>query len=106
MKPQEFKELLDRYARGECIPQEEKFIDAWYERIGDQDKEEVEIVLADHNNEKKREHRMWAAINPEKHHHKKSFFRSFGRVAAAILFVAVSALGVYFLSGEATLQEK
>jgi ferric-dicitrate binding protein FerR (iron transport regulator) len=106
MKPQEFKELLERYAHGECTPQEEKFIDDWYERIGDQDKEEVEIVLADHNDEKKREHRLWASINPEIPHHRKNFFRSFRKMAAAILLLAVSALGIYLLSGEATLQEK
>jgi ferric-dicitrate binding protein FerR (iron transport regulator) len=106
MKSQEFKELLDRYTRGECDPQEEKFIHDWYESIGNTEREEVEIALADHNNIKNRETRLWSRVNPHANDHKARFFLSFRKMAAAILLLAVAALGIYLTSGEATLHEK
>jgi transmembrane sensor len=105
MEPQKIKEMLDRYARGQCDPQEEKFISDWYESIGDIEKEEVEIALAEHNN-KSREVRLWNRLNPIASNHKNSFFRSFRKMAAAILLLAIGGLGAYLLSGEATLHEK
>lgn len=106
MRSEEFKELLDRHARGECDPQEEKLINDWYESIGDKEKEEVEIALAEHNNIKDREIRLWSKINPQATSHKRSFFPLFRKMAAAILLLAVAGLGIYLMSGKATLHEK
>lgn len=60
MRPDELQDLLDKYSRGECTPEEEQLIADWYDRIGENDRSSNYLdpveVTAD---------RIWQSINPE-----------------------------------------
>src|SRR5687768_4319214 len=59
MFPQKFQELLEKYSRGACTPEEEQFVIDWYNKIGQQEKT---VLPAE---EKARvEEKLWSAINP------------------------------------------
>lgn len=59
MTPQEFKDLLDKYANGECDPAEEKFIHSWYEKIG---RNNADLSHADID--KSIEEKLWRKLKP------------------------------------------
>lgn len=81
MTNEEFKELLDRHARGSTTPEEEKLVNQWYESIGDK-----EFVLDDET-KAQTEHRLWSKLDPRPDFH-NSFFYNARKMAAAILLLA------------------
>lgn len=59
MQPSQLRELIERYGRDECSPQEERFLHEWYNNIGrDLDDEFSGTESADV------EERLWAALRP------------------------------------------
>jgi hypothetical protein len=92
MRSQEFKELLDRYSRGEATPEEEELISTWYDNI-----------KADIDNNKpyddELEHRLWSRIRPKSPQlaNQNNFFF---KIAASIALVITAALTIYFISGK------
>ncbi|MEX2234284.1 MAG: FecR domain-containing protein [Cyclobacteriaceae bacterium] len=59
MFPHKFQELLEKYSRGACTPEEEQFVIDWYNKIGQQENaslpEEEKVRV---------EEKLWSAINP------------------------------------------
>jgi transmembrane sensor len=59
MQPHQFQELLDKYGRGACSPEEEQLIDKWYDDIGGLEyatlRDEEKAAAAEN---------IWSAINP------------------------------------------
>src|SRR5258708_7480270 len=99
MKSHEFKELLDKFSRGECSPEEEKLVQAWYDNIGgprqgrlkSDDKDPIEANL-------------WSKINPgSSDDPDRSFAFYLTRIAAAILLLSVAGLGAYRALHDRTL---
>ncbi len=97
MKPQEFKDLLDKFERGECNEQEIKFINRWYNTISSDDAVELEPVEI--------EARLWSSINPEIQHQTTSF-PFWLKVAATFFLLLVAGLGSYSLMRKDTLKEQ
>jgi hypothetical protein len=60
MKPEQFQELLEKYSRGACTPDEERIIVEWYEQIGQDDEPSLNEPDCDTVRDK-----IWAAINPK-----------------------------------------
>lgn len=58
MLPLQLQELLDKYASGACSPDEEQFINDWYNNIG----KKAHVLSQEDNFEVQR--KIWAAINP------------------------------------------
>jgi transmembrane sensor len=91
MTPEEFSELLERYTRGECSPQEEEFILKWYEAIDSPNQEtgeEYTIIT---------QARLWARLQSQIKRTKKSTFHYSWKIAATVLLL-IMAGGVIFLS--------
>lgn len=59
MLPQEFQQLLDKFTRGDCTPEEEQLINDWYHNIGAK-----EVPLAEMAEKESREQRIWSVIKP------------------------------------------
>lgn len=59
MQPHQLKDLLDKHARGECTPEEERLIIDWYERIG-----QGEPLEGDEQEMNVRAEALWESINP------------------------------------------
>lgn len=60
MSPQQFQDLLDRFTRGACTPEEEQFVIDWYDKLENPD----QPVLSDREKETLSES-IWSAIKPE-----------------------------------------
>lgn len=90
MKSHEFKELLDKFSRGECSPEEEKLVQAWYDSIGGPRQERLTSVDKDSI-----EANLWLKINPGSSDPERSFAFYLTRIAAAILLLTMAALGAY-----------
>lgn len=60
MQPSQLQELLDKYAQGECSPEEIALIHDWYDRIGQSDAVHNEAPAEDIA----AGGRIWAAVNP------------------------------------------
>lgn len=69
MQPSQFQELLDKYSRGECTPEEIALIHDWYERIGHEDALPSDVPAE----EVTAGGRIWAAVNPDPSGGKKRF---------------------------------
>lgn len=54
-----FQELLEKYSRGACTPEEEQFIIDWYNRIG-----QDERLFFPAEEKARVEEKLWSAINP------------------------------------------
>jgi ferric-dicitrate binding protein FerR (iron transport regulator) len=95
--PQDFQDLLDRFVRGECTPAEEQLVLTWYENIGQEQaddidiREEFRVVI---------EAKIWARLQNQLKNSKppRSFY--WRGVAAAV--VAVLLVGVGLLSFKTT----
>jgi ferric-dicitrate binding protein FerR (iron transport regulator) len=107
MKPRKFKELLDRYAKGECTAEEHKLIDEWYEAIGQGDVEKLEKEIHEELSARSLiEADLWSKINPRPIKIKTDNSRYFLRAAAAILLLAMVGPGLYFLLNNKRFSEK
>jgi len=98
MKSQEFKELLDKFSRGECSPEEEKLVRAWYDNIGGPRQERLKSDDKD-----SLEANLWSKINPGSSDPERSFTFYLTRIAAAILLLTMAGLGVYRAVHDRTL---
>ena len=102
MKSHEFKELLDKFSRGECSLEEEKLIQDWYENIGGPHHEKLES-----ENRNSLEAKLWWKIRPGSSDPEKNFAYYLTRIAAVILLLAVAGLGAYMAVHErATVKQE
>jgi len=90
MKSHEFKELLDKFSRGECTLEEEKLIRDWYENIDGHRHERIES-----GNRNSLEAKLWWRINPRSSDPEKTFGYYLTRIAAAVSLLALAGLGTY-----------
>lgn len=60
MLPQQFQQLLEKFSRGACTPEEEQFINDWYHNIGAK-----EVPFLEKSQRDLTERRIWSAINPK-----------------------------------------
>ena len=100
MKSQEFKELLDRFSRGECSPEEERFILDWYENIGGPRHQSLKSENRDSLKGK-----LWGKINPQVQQPERGFSFYLSRIAAAVLVLFLAGLGTYFAVRDRSVQE-
>jgi transmembrane sensor len=103
MKPQEFKDLLAKFERGECNENEVKLINEWYDAINEGQVAEIEPVEIE---PLEIEGRLWSLIDPESSVSPTSRFPFWMKAAATILLLFVAGLGSYFMTHEGTLQEQ
>lgn len=107
MKPRKFKEILDRYTKGECTAEEEKLMDEWYEAIGqtsdDESKENIDEELS---TRKLIEADLWSKINPRPVEIETKNPRYFLRAAAAILLLVTFGSGLYLLLDKGGLSQQ
>lgn len=91
MEPEEFKSLLEKYARGECTSQEEKLINDWYENI--EPKDEALPQLSEMSDEYKQivENRIWTKVSPHPPAKRAVWVYSL-RLAAALAVIATAAI--------------
>jgi transmembrane sensor len=105
MKPQHLKDLLDKYSRGECTPQEVQFIDQWYYNIQEGREEEwVMDVQQELTNRSSLEANLWSKIKPAAP--ARNNFLRYLKVAAALFIPALVGAGVYLFSDEQALQNQ
>lgn len=95
MTSHEFKELLDRYSRGEATPDEEKFISSWYDNI----KPDID---SNKPYDDELEHRLWAKIRPTPVYQLRNRSNFFLKIAASVALVISVALTVYFVGDRFT----
>lgn len=90
MTPAQLKDLLDKFSRGECTPEEEHALEIWYDQLGESGEPLSE-------GEKKRtEARIWTAINPAPVATPKIFsWRRLLRAAAIALPIVGVSLFIY-----------
>lgn len=100
MTPQEFKNLLNKYSRGECTPQEESFIMKWYEEIGRHNQheipEEFRIIL---------EAKMWSRVQERMGEHRKSYVPYWRKIAAAVTIFFLAGAGAFVVYKNLQLQK-
>lgn len=99
MQPSQFQELLDKYSRGECTPEEITLIHDWYERIGQtehvsHDIPAEEVTVGD---------RIWAAVNPTPSFRKKELS---WLSRAAIVSIPLLACVAFYLSRQSIVSFK
>jgi transmembrane sensor len=94
MSFEEFDELLQRYLRGECTPDEERRVEKWYDTWG-----RGAANALDPARKASVENRLWASLEEGKSPYKSSQRQmapwKFARVAAAILVIAASLFVVF-----------
>lgn len=93
MTSREFKELLDRYSRGEASPQEEKLISSWYDNI----KPDID---SNKPYDDELEHRLWAKVRPTPSRQLPNRSNLFFKIAASIALIVISSLAIYFIAGQ------
>jgi transmembrane sensor len=87
MRSHEFAQLLEKYLKGTCTPEEEKLVEEWYGRIGAEKRAEP------YNNIETR-NRLWSKIRPQQvAETKRSSY--FLKIAASIAFIIISGLGIF-----------
>jgi transmembrane sensor len=108
MKPQNFKDLLDRYAKGECTEEEEKLINEWYDAVGDTDDEQIDdAMLKQITGRKSMESALWSKINPRPAQVKlRPASNYFMRVAATLLILVVAGASAYVLLSDKSIDEQ
>ena len=104
MEPEEFKSLLEKYARGECTPQEEKLINDWYDNIESGDEAPQ---LSEMSAEYKQvvENRIWTKVSPHPPAKKHSAWFYPSRIAAVLAIVAAAAIFLTRNNGTETVQQ-
>src|SRR6478609_8766272 len=78
----EFGQILDRYVKGICTPEEQKLVEKWYEEVGS-----GSHLLVDDRQHQEIEARMWNRIAP----------RSFNKSQKNVSYWKVSALAASIL---------
>ena len=78
MHPHQFQDLLEKFSRGLCSPEEEQLIADWYNRIGQGEKTTFEDAQKTQVQEK-----LWSAINPQPA--RKTRTSRFSRAAIIVL---------------------
>ncbi len=90
MKSHEFKELLDKFSRGECSPEEEKLVQDWYDNIGG-----LRLGRLENDDRNSFEAKLWSKINPGSSDLKKTYGYYLTRIAASIVLLALAGLSTY-----------
>lgn len=87
MTPDRFKELLDRYARGQCSEAEKKLVDEWYETLGSGGPTSIPSGT---------EEKLWNRINAT-NARENARNRSFNilKIAASVSVIAVVSVWLY-----------
>lgn len=100
MTPHEFKNLLDKYCRGECTPEEETFITDWYNAIDTESRkalpEEFAIII---------QGRAWARLKGRVDKNNGPRFRTFYRVAAALALLILAGVTVFYTTRRSGREE-
>jgi transmembrane sensor len=94
MSPHEIDEILGRYLKNECTEKEKQLVEEWFDAIGKDDGElDIRTQLAVQK-------KLWSKLNITEH--KSYSYWKLSRIAAALLFLAVSTflLVSYFDSEE------
>ena len=97
-----FSDLIEKYKRGECSPQEKKLLDNYLEAFQDKHAEWNENEMG---NQKIIEEKIYSgimkSINEEKYHYfARTFFSpSLLKRAASIIFIFILVSGILYLSG-------
>jgi len=92
MLPNQFQELLEKFSRGSCTPEEEQFVIDWYDNIPQPEKTDIP------EKEKIRfEEKLWSAINPNPAQ-KRSWIPFITR--AAIITIPLLAFAGFFFQRE------
>lgn len=86
MHPDQFQELLSRFSKGRCTPEEEKFVVDWYNAIG-----RFEDTALDDAQRQAIQQRIWSAINPERFEKSNTSYLKW----AAVIVVPLLALAGY-----------
>jgi transmembrane sensor len=92
MLPNQFQELLEKFSRGECTPEEEQFVIDWYNNIPQPEK-----TVVPGKDKVRFEEKLWAAINPmpvQKRSWRPLIIR------AAIITIPLLALAGFFFDRE------
>lgn len=97
MTPQEFKRLLDKYASGNCSPEEVQIIDQWYDHIKGVEKD-------DNLFSNRFETELWSAIRPSTPI--RSDFRLIYKIAATIGLVGLAFIGLFRYSSHQSAVEE
>jgi len=91
MTSHEFEELLDRYSRGECTPEEEAFVTNWYNAIDNDSRkdlpEEFEVVI---------QARALARLKGRIKNSDAPRFTTFFKIAAAVALLIVAGISAFF----------
>lgn len=103
MKSQQLKDLLDKYSRGECTPQELQYIDQWYNNIKETKDEEAMDVQHLLTNRSSLEATLWSKIKPVP---APNNFLRYLKVAAALFIPALIGAGAYLFSNEDGTQDQ
>lgn len=98
MEPLEFKNLLDKYSRGECNAAEEKIILEWYDNINAKSHRQSLNEAATPEVEA----RLWSKVRPGATPPRRHHFFYFVSAAATFIVLMVAGLGLYFSSHKKT----
>ncbi len=92
MLPNQFQDLLEKYARGACTPEEEQLILDWYDNIGQDGQKEVEV-----EERINLEERLWSALKPGREKGRNLNWMPLKRAAMiTIPLLMISLVGFYF----------
>ncbi|MDQ2657490.1 MAG: FecR domain-containing protein, partial [Bacteroidota bacterium] len=100
MKPDHFQQLLDKFIRGVCTPEEERLIAEWYEKIG-----EEEISAANEPENDPTREKIWSVINPGQKSGSRKWMRVLIRAAAITIPLLTAAVLYYHRQGLGALIE-
>lgn len=93
MKPEAFKELLNRYCQGQCTPQEEAFVQEWYNAIDTDSRqalpEEQRIIL---------EAKAWTQLSARMRRSRQSRYPLVYKIAACLALFVLAAGGWYYFT--------
>jgi transmembrane sensor len=86
----EFRQILDRYVKGICTPEEQKLVEKWYEEVGT-----GSHLLIDDRQHREMEGRMWNRIAPHsliKSQKRVSYWKVSALAASILLILALFVL--------------
>ena len=102
MRPQEFKDLLDKYAHGECTAEEEQLILDWYDQIAKSEekeiKEEYRILV---------QAKIWSKLQKETRQDSGGHTMLWQKIAASIALILMAGAGafaIYTFTNQEALQ--
>ena len=86
MLPDQFQQLLEKFSRGTCTPEEEQLINEWYQNIDAREK-----AFLPHGEKDLIEEKLWSTINPRPTSPKRHWLLS-----AAVLVPVLVTIALYF----------